>query len=81
MNLKDSTLNWKMSHEADVTNLHPSLWPKFTKVIQVLSSTFLLSKKKNIYIYIYKKKKLILWLHLACPFNIRAKCIIIIFLK
>ena len=52
MNLKDSTLNWKMSHEADVTNLHPSLWPKFTKVIQVLSSTFLLSKKK-IYIYIY----------------------------
>ena len=52
MNLKDSTLNWKMSHEADVTNLHPSLWPKFTKVIQVLSSTFLLSKKKNIYIYI-----------------------------
>ena len=29
-NLKDSTLDWKKFHEADVTNLHPPLRPKFT---------------------------------------------------
>ena len=29
-NLKVSTLDWKKFHEADVTNLHPPLRPKFT---------------------------------------------------
>ena len=51
MKWKDSTLTWKKSHEADVTNLHPSLSPKFT-LKKSHTSTF-----KYFFIKLKKEKK------------------------